>query len=138
MVIRVNCWTGGDTNLQISTTYQARKAGEMKRDQRNRVIVSPPFSVDLAPKEAVVIAALSTIGKHEPVLQVSTMTRRLSGMIKQRRTESGLSQRALAKRVGVSDAYITQLETRERINPSLQVLKNLAKALQVTVVELVE
>ena len=66
------------------------------------------------------------------------MTRRLSGMIKQRRTELGLSQRALAKRVGLSDAYITQLETRERINPSLEVLKNLAKALKVTVAELVE
>ena len=36
-------------------------------------------------------------------------------MIKQRRTKLGLSQRALALRVGVSDAYITQLETRERI-----------------------
>ena len=66
------------------------------------------------------------------------MTRRLSGMIKRRRTELGLSQRALAQRIGVSDAYITQLETRERINPSLDVLKKLAKALRVTVAELVE
>ena len=65
------------------------------------------------------------------------MTRRLSGIIKRRRTELGLSQRALAKRVGVSDAYITQLETRERINPSLHVLKKLAKALKMTVGELV-
>ena len=65
------------------------------------------------------------------------MTRSLSGMIKQRRTQLGLSQRALAKRVGVSDAYITQLETRERINPSLDVLKKLAKAVKVTVAELV-
>jgi transcriptional regulator with XRE-family HTH domain len=65
------------------------------------------------------------------------MTRRLSGMIKKRRTELGFSQRALAKLVGVSDAYITQLETRERINPSLHVLKKLAKALKVTVAKLV-
>lgn len=65
------------------------------------------------------------------------MTRRLSGIIKRRRTELGLSQRALAKRVGVSDAYITQLETRERINPSLHVLKKLANALKMTVGELV-
>lgn len=65
------------------------------------------------------------------------MTRRLSGIIKWRRTELGLSQRALAKRVGVSDAYITQLETRERINPSLHVLKKLANALKMTVGELV-
>jgi transcriptional regulator with XRE-family HTH domain len=66
------------------------------------------------------------------------MTRRLSNMIKQRRTKLGLSQRALALRVGVSDAYITQLETRERINPSLAVLKKLAKALKVKVAELVK
>jgi transcriptional regulator with XRE-family HTH domain len=59
-------------------------------------------------------------------------------MIKQRRMELGLSQRALAKRVGVTDAYITQLETREPNNPSLDVLKKLAKALKVTVAELVE
>jgi transcriptional regulator with XRE-family HTH domain len=58
-------------------------------------------------------------------------------MIKKRRTELGFSQRALAKLVGVSDAYITQLETRERINPSLHVLKKLAKALKVTVAKLV-
>ena len=66
------------------------------------------------------------------------MTQRLSGIIKRRRTELGLSQRELAKRVGLSDAYITQLETRERINPSLEVLKRLAKALKVTVAELVK
>lgn len=66
------------------------------------------------------------------------MTRRLSGMIKRRRTELGLSQRALANRVGVSDAYITQLETRKRINPSLDVLKKLAKALKVPMAELVK
>jgi transcriptional regulator with XRE-family HTH domain len=59
-------------------------------------------------------------------------------MIKRRRTELGLSQRALAQRIGVSDAYITQLETREHINPSFHVLKKLAKALNVTVAELVE
>jgi transcriptional regulator with XRE-family HTH domain len=58
-------------------------------------------------------------------------------MIRQRRMELGLSQRELAKRVDVCDAYITQLETRERINPSLHVLKKLAKALKVTVGELV-
>jgi len=64
------------------------------------------------------------------------MTRRLSGMIKQRRVALGLRQRALATRVDVSDAYITQLETRERINPSLAVLKQLAKSLKVTLGEL--
>ena len=66
------------------------------------------------------------------------MTVKLSGRIKRRRTALGLSQRALAKRVGVSDAYITQLETRVRINPSLAVLKALAKALKIPLGELLE
>ena len=42
-------------------------------------------------------------------------------MIKQRHVALGLSQRALATRVDVSDANITQLETWERINPTLAV-----------------
>lgn len=45
---------------------------------------------------------------------------------------------SLAKRAGVTDAYIAQLETGVRKNPSLTVLKRLAKALGVTVVELLE
>jgi transcriptional regulator with XRE-family HTH domain len=65
------------------------------------------------------------------------MARRLSGIIKQRRAEMGISQRKLATRVGVSDAYIAQLETRERTNPSLDVLRRLAKALKVSIAELV-
>ncbi|MEO7863302.1 MAG: hypothetical protein ABIU05_23265 [Nitrospirales bacterium] len=32
MVITINCWAGGVTNLEISTTHQAPKGGEMKRD----------------------------------------------------------------------------------------------------------
>ena len=65
------------------------------------------------------------------------MARRLSGLIKQRRAEMGISQRTLATRVGVSDAYIARLETRERTNPSLDVLRWLAKALKVSIAELV-
>ena len=56
---------------------------------------------------------------------------RLSGLIKQRRAEMGISQRKLATRVGVSDAYISQLETRERTNSSLDVLLRLGKAFKV-------
>jgi len=57
-------------------------------------------------------------------------------MITQRRVAFGLRQRAMATRVGVSDADITQLETRECTNPTLAVLKQLAKALKVTLGEL--
>ncbi len=59
-------------------------------------------------------------------------------MIKQLRERQGLSQRALAQRVKVTDAYIAMLETGKRKNPSLAVLKRLAKALRVSVSELVE
>ena len=57
-------------------------------------------------------------------------------MIKALREEKGLSQKALATRVGVTDAYIAMLETGIRKNPSLDILKKLAKALGVQVTEL--
>ena len=59
-------------------------------------------------------------------------------MIKQRRVALGFRQRVLATRVCLSDAYITPLETREYINPTLGVLKRLAKALKVTMGELLQ
>jgi len=58
-------------------------------------------------------------------------------VIKQLREKKGLSQKALGEKVGVSDAYITMLETGKRKNPSLEILKALAKALGVPVAELV-
>jgi transcriptional regulator with XRE-family HTH domain len=57
-------------------------------------------------------------------------------LIKQRRAEIGFSRRKLATRVSVSGAYIAQMETRERTNTSLNVLR-LAKALKVSIAELV-
>ena len=62
--------------------------------------------------------------------------KRLGRVIKTLREEKGLSQKALAERVGVTDAYITMLETGVRKNPSLAVLQRLAKALGVPVTEL--
>lgn len=62
--------------------------------------------------------------------------KRLGRVIKKLREEKGLSQKALAERVGVTDAYITMLETGVRKNPSLAVLQRLAKALAVPVTEL--
>ena len=59
-------------------------------------------------------------------------------MIKRLRERKGLSQRALARRVKVSDAYIAMLETGERKNPSLTILKRLAKALDVRLTELLD
>lgn len=54
------------------------------------------------------------------------------------RRDRGLSQAALAAKAGVTDAYIAQLETGKKKNPSLDVLKRLAKALGVPVAELLE
>lgn len=62
--------------------------------------------------------------------------KRLSRVIKTLRQEKGLSQKALAEQVGVTDAYITMLESGKRKNPSLDILKKLAKALGVPVTEL--
>lgn len=59
-------------------------------------------------------------------------------MLKQLREARGLSQRDLAVKAKVSGAYIAQLETGVRKNPSLAVLKRLAKALGVPVGELLE
>src|SRR3989304_1275820 len=54
--------------------------------------------------------------------------KRLSTVIRGLRDAKGITQRDLAARVGVKGAYIAQLETGARKNPSLDVLKRLAKA----------
>lgn len=62
--------------------------------------------------------------------------KRLKTMVKALRQAKGLSQRALAARVGVTAAYITMLERGKKTNPSLPTLRKLAKALGVPVAEL--
>jgi transcriptional regulator with XRE-family HTH domain len=64
------------------------------------------------------------------------LPRRLGTIVKDLRIQRGLSQRELAKIAGVSDPYITLLETNQRTNPSLTVLRQLAKALGVPVTTL--
>lgn len=54
------------------------------------------------------------------------------------RTRKGLTQERLARRAGVTKFYISQLETGLRQNPSLPVLRRLAKALGVPVTELLK
>ena len=51
----------------------------------------------------------------------------LGAAIRRRRTELGLSQRALAAEVGVSGAFVSQLENDQR-RPSLAVLERIAAA----------
>jgi transcriptional regulator with XRE-family HTH domain len=66
------------------------------------------------------------------------MVKRLGTVLKKLRIAKGLTQEQLGNKVGVSDAYITMLETGARKNPSLDLLERLAKALKVKVGELLE
>jgi DNA-binding XRE family transcriptional regulator len=57
-------------------------------------------------------------------------------VLKQRREEKGMTQAALAEKVGVGQTYIAKLESGDKKNPTLDLLKKLAKALGVPVTEL--
>ena len=64
--------------------------------------------------------------------------RRLASMIKAQRMVKSLKRIDLARAAKVTPAYITQLETGERKNPSLDYLERLARTLGVPVTELLE
>jgi transcriptional regulator with XRE-family HTH domain len=64
--------------------------------------------------------------------------RTLASAIKSLREERELTQRELARRAGLTNAYIVMLEKGTRANPSLDVLTRLAAALGVSVSILVE
>jgi len=59
-------------------------------------------------------------------------------MLARLRKRRRLTLLQLARRVGVTEAYMSMLESGARQNPSLRTLKKLAKALRCTVGELVE
>lgn len=63
---------------------------------------------------------------------------RLGHNVKRIRTQHGLSQREVARRAAVSQAFIAQLEANTEDNPTLDTLKRLAKALKTTITELVK
>ena len=62
--------------------------------------------------------------------------RRLSTVIRQKREQENMTQEQLAKKVGVTQGYIAQLESGLKRNPSLPTLKKIAKALGVPVTDL--
>jgi len=67
------------------------------------------------------------------------MPARTFGMnLKALRTARGLTQVALAKRLKVKQPFVAALESGAKANPSLDVLRRLAKALRCKVSELVE
>lgn len=59
-------------------------------------------------------------------------------MIARLRKRQHMTLLQLAQRVGVTEAYMSMLESGTRKNPSLATMKKLAKALKVTLAELVE
>ncbi len=63
---------------------------------------------------------------------------RLGQVLKALRDEKGWTLDDLAKRAKVTMAYISFLERGKRKNPSLAILKRLAKSLGVPVTELLE
>jgi transcriptional regulator with XRE-family HTH domain len=64
--------------------------------------------------------------------------RRLALVIKKLREQQDMTQEALAKKAGMTQGYIAQLERGLRKNPSLPALRKLARALGVPVGELLE
>jgi transcriptional regulator with XRE-family HTH domain len=59
-------------------------------------------------------------------------------VLKAKREALGLSQTVLAEKAKVTGEYISLLESGRKKNPSLDVLRRLAKALGVPVAELLE
>ena len=62
--------------------------------------------------------------------------RRLDAVIRQLRERKNLTQEELAKKAGITRSHLSLLEAGHRRNPSLDVLKRLARALGVPVTEL--
>ena len=62
--------------------------------------------------------------------------RQIGEMLKERREGLGLTREQLAKKAKVTTAYVSMMEAGKRKNPSLDVLRKLAKALGVPVTEL--
>ena len=62
----------------------------------------------------------------------------VSVLLTKLRDSKGMTQEQLAKRAKVSRGYLADLEAGHRANPSILVLRRLAKALNVPVTELLE
>lgn len=72
---------------------------------------------------------------------MARMMNRATGLatrLRHLRAERGLTQLRLAKKAGLSTGYVARLEAGRYHDPSLSTVAKLAKALKVTVAELVE
>jgi transcriptional regulator with XRE-family HTH domain len=63
---------------------------------------------------------------------------RLGAMLKQLRKKRGLTQQALAKRTRIAQGYISELEGGKEKNPGIETLRKLAKALGVSLADLLK
>jgi transcriptional regulator with XRE-family HTH domain len=61
----------------------------------------------------------------------------MNGSLKRWRLRRKLSQRQLAKRAGITQGYLPQLEQGQKV-PSIAVLKKLARALEVPLTKLLQ
>jgi transcriptional regulator with XRE-family HTH domain len=68
---------------------------------------------------------------------MTTTPKRLGMRLKKLRAARGMSQDALAKKADITREYVNKLEAG-RYDPTVSVVQRLAKALKVTVAELVE
>ncbi len=62
----------------------------------------------------------------------------LGQMLRMLREEKGWTQEELAEKASVGRTYLAKLETGAKVNPTIAVLKRLAKSLRVPVAELLE
>ena len=72
------------------------------------------------------------------MLTESKLVPRLNVVIRKLREATEMTQRDLARKAKVTPGYVAQLETGLRKNPSLPVLRRLARALDVPLVALLE
>ena len=57
--------------------------------------------------------------------------------IRTQRERAGLSLAQLSKATGISKAHLVRLETKPEANPSLELLRRIAEALEVTIADLI-
>ena len=66
------------------------------------------------------------------------LSSKLSQIIKKLREEKGLSQEKLARLADVSNNTIVNIEAGKQNNPTIETLKSIAKALEISVDELIK
>lgn len=70
-------------------------------------------------------------------LTVATLQEKFGQMLKRRRGEAGLGQEKFADRAGLHRTHVSLLERGKR-NPTLEVIKKIADALETTMASLME